>query len=156
MAITINNNNKYFAKRSLWDVSETDGTIRIIEFTESDIDNKQYRAIVTKLVMDLENESVDLHYITQELKGTLWVESFGKQPKISSGTQNEFVNLSTGEVVSSATAKDEEGNFNEGYNTSYYHVMITLGLRDMLSGLADSFTEMNLNTKELPKYYNVQ
>ena len=154
MAITINN--KYFAKRSLWDVSETDGTIRIIEFTESNIDNKQYRGIVTKLIMDLENERVDLHYKIDELKGSLWIEAYGKQPKISSGTQNEFVNLSTGEVVDSATAKDGNGNFNEGFNTSYYHVMITLGLRDMLSGLADLFTEMNLNTKELPKYYNVQ
>ena len=152
MAIVVGN--KYFAKRSLWDVAEVDGTIRIIQYSESNIDDKQYRAIVTKLEINLEIERIDLNYKIEELKGTLWVEAFGKQPKISSGTQNEFVDLATGEVVDSATAKNDDGSFKEGYNTSYYHVMITLGLRDMLSGLADSFVEMNLNTKELPKYYN--
>lgn len=142
-------------------VQQTDGEYRIIEFTTSDIpETLNFRAVIEPELIRENSNTVAMEYEWQFQLGTKWETVNGVNTKGKLRTRahkHEFVNLLTGEVVDESVAKDVNGDFNNGFNTSYYHVMRSFpisgnGFLGAMIPMADLFFEMHFNNKVLPKY----
>lgn len=159
----INITNKYLARKSGNEyIEDSTGQYRIIEFTIPDITESSVmnRAIITPMPI-YENEfTITMEYEWQVKLGDLWASFNGENGKLKTrASKFEYINSTTKEVVTEEEAL-EDGEFKDGYTTSFYDVMhnITLsgdGLIGAMLPIADFYVEFHFNSKVLPKL-NVQ
>ena len=152
--------NKYLAiKQGKTFVEDVEGEYRVIEFTIPDISESTVlnRLIIEPLPTRPNDFQIVMTYTWQVRLGTLWSAYNGNNGVITStASKYEYINATTKIEVPKEEALDQNGNFKDGYTTSYADVMrgqplSGSGITNALMPMADFFAERHFNYYVLPK-----